>query len=212
MKKREAKKLIDSRLKEYLRQFNFKKKGDDFIKIIKGDFKIDFGYSIVDLGNSFPIQFGYHLSSVYLDRIFSAIRGVEEKGLNVYSNHQSLLFESKEYPILEYDVYTSEDIEEMVGEITKFLDNKALPYLESICDLEELEKVINNKPIPQKSEVGLVLARIMKNSDYNKLKEKYRELLIDWVDSYKESLEKTINFLDNHSVEELEIIAQGKKF
>ena len=120
---------------------------------------------------------------------------------------QSELFESKNYPILEYDIYTEEDALKMVDEVMNYFENEALPFLESLSNLETIEKVINNEPIPQKGIFGLILAKLTGNENYEPLKSKYRDLLKEWSDWDKQELEKVISFLDKHTKEELEEIA-----
>ena len=83
--------------------------------------------------------------------------------------------------------------------------NTLIPYFNEYTTLEKLEKKINapgnlpnNNQLATVLKYGLILAKVVKNPNYEILKQKYRELLKEWSDWDKQELEKVISYLDSH--------------
>lgn len=205
MKKSEANKLLDKNFKERLKFYEFKKKGFRYVREYKG-FIFDFGFALVDSDNSFPSKFSYALYCLIINEILSKIFN-KHKELILFSTGQYRLYEENKYPVLEYDIYTEEDALKMVDEVMCYMEKEALPFLESISDLKVIEKLINEKPVPEKAHVGIVLAKLMGNPEYENIKLVYKELIKDWAGDYNPDYDKIVSFLDSHSHEELIQIA-----
>lgn len=205
MKKSEIRKILDKNFKERLKFYCFKKKGYGYQKILAKS-QIDFQFSMVDSDNSFPSTFSYSLTNISVNQLLSNIFScVREFWL--YSTAQIRLYDENKYPVLEYDIYTEEDALKMVDEVMCYMEKEALPFLESISDLKVIEKLINEMPVPEKAHVGIVLAKLMGNPEYENLKLVYKELIKDWAGDYNPDYDKIVSFLDSHSHEELIQIA-----
>ena len=155
------------------------------------------------MDNSFPTTFYYTLGNIAVGNILNQITLLNERDAQIIGIGQADLFEAKKYPILKYDIYTEEDVNKMVSEVSVYFIEEALPYLESVSSIEKLEEITNTELNPWKKSIGLILAKLVNNPEYENLKSKYRELLKDWSDWDKQELEKVIDFLDSHSQEEL---------
>tara|TARA_R110000868_G_scaffold409638_1_gene695541 strand:- start:517 stop:978 length:462 start_codon:yes stop_codon:yes gene_type:complete len=152
------------------------------------------------------------MSSSIIDNLFSFIfkEGLERKIL-VGENSVSL-YENNKYLIPEYEIKSEDDANKMIQEVTKYMQEIALPYLNSINNFNSLDKLINdNNQEPLHGSKGLIIAKMAENPNYEVLKQKYRQLFIDknWaVKKDIENLETVINFLDKHTKEELDAIAK----
>lgn len=212
MKKKELNRLLFNSFKETLKELNFKKVKIRFKKEYK-NFTLDFGFAIVDYYNLFPTTFGYYISYHPLNKILSEIYNKDTSEYVSWAEHQHELFLLKKYPIQEYTITTEEDALNMVKEVTAYMKDVAIPYLESISNFSALDKIYNENPTrPEFGVRGLILAKMAQNPQYDKLKKAYRQLFVDknWaVQEDIDNLEKTIQFLDKHSFEELEKIANS---
>lgn len=209
MKIKDLKKILDLEYKEKMKSIGFVKKNDRFVQSTS-KYLYEFGYVIFDYGNVYVSQFSFSLKSISYSRILSVIYGKELSPF-VFYIRQGSLYEKDEYPVDNYFINTETEILKMVIEVVDYFENKALPYLLSISNIESIDKKINTEPIePTEGVKGLIIARLNENPNYEKLKQTYRQLFTDrdWaIGEDIENLEKTIVFLDNHSKEELEEIA-----
>jgi hypothetical protein len=174
-----------------------------------GVIKFEFGYSLVN-SVAFFSQFGFHFYSPKIDRIYSLIYGEQKSMMNLYANSQARLFDTGEYPILEYTIKTEADAQEMVDEVSNYILNVVLPEWEANPTIEYLEKKANEKLPDVPNYAGLILAKMVRNPDYEKIKQHFLNISVDWNEWNKESLQKVIDFLENHTVEELNVIANEK--
>src|SRR5690606_15628566 len=138
--------------------------------------------------------------------------GKKVEDITVLNMNQGDLYDQGKYYIPEYRLEIENDVYRMIDELIHYLKNEALPYLESINNIEALDKIINENPTePTAGVKGLILAKMSDNPNYEELKKKYRQLFIDrqWaIQEDIDNLEKVILFLDNHSKEELEKITK----
>lgn len=214
MKKSDLNKILLKEFKEKLIEIDYKYCKHRFFKDY-GNYTISFGYAIVDYHNIFPTTFGYSLSMKKVDVIKSIIFNEQLKRIIIYGENTISLNEKGDYPMDEFIIQTENDALKMVEKAIMYFKNEALPYLKSISDLENLDKIINKNPIePTIGVKGLIIAKLIDNPNYEKLKKTYRQLFIDrqWaVQEDIDNLEKAILFLDNHSKEELEKIVNKTK-
>lgn len=212
MRKKDVNKILNAGFKESLKTLGFKKTKNEFLKKYD-NFSIRFGYAIVDYYNLFPTTFGYGLYMKEYDNLIGRIEGREINNRNVYGRNTISLFVKGNYPIKEYTITTEEDTLNMVKEVTAYMKNVAIPYLESISNFSALDKIYNENPTrPEFGVRGLILAKMAQNPQYDKLKKAYRQLFVDknWaVQEDIDNLEKTIQFLDNHTLEQLQKIASN---
>ncbi|CAI9429311.1 hypothetical protein MSHRCOH1_03785 [Candidatus Ornithobacterium hominis] len=166
------------------------------------------GFSLVDSDSSFYSQFGYHFYSSKIDKVFSEIYNEKIHMLNLLSNSQSRLFDENKYPVLEYDIYTEEDCEKMIKEVSEYLLNEVLPEWEANPTLEFLEQKVNENLRNTPNFSGLVLAKMVNPANYPKIKAFFQKASEDWSEWDKEDLKKVTAFLDKHSQEKLMEIAE----
>lgn len=220
MKKSELKTLLNKEYKNRLTRLGFKKKDDGFIRLNNDSF-FYFGFGIVDLDNSFPTTFywGYGLISVAVilktsqGKIFDPKQGYPA----VIHETQVSLFDKKQYPILEYDLYNEDQAVKMVDDVVQYIE-QLLPQFEQLQNVKGVDQKINDGSISQldsrfisaRTQTGLIVAKLTNNPNYETLKSQYRQLLKDWPESDKQELEKVIAFLDQHSREELLKIAESQ--
>lgn len=208
MKISEVSKLLFKGFGEMYKPLEFKKWKYGYKKEI-GNFSYTFGFSSSNMDNSFPSTFYFRLGSYAVGNILNQITPLNEKDTQIVGIGQADLFEAKKFYILKYDIYNEEDINKMVSEVSKYFIEQALPYLESVSSIEKLEQITNEELNPWKKSIGLILAKLVNNPEYENLKQKYRELLKDWSDWDRKELEKVISFLDSQSHEELLKIAES---
>ncbi len=202
MKNSEVSKLLSKGFGEMYKPLEFKKWKYGYKKEV-GNFSYTFGFASSNMDNSFPSTFYYRLGSYTIGRILNRITPITELDTQIIGIGQADLFEVKKFHVLKYDIYSEEDVYKMVSEVSKYFIEQALPYLESVSSIEKLEQITNSELNPWKKSIGLILAKLVNNPNYESLKIKYRELLKDWSDWDKQELEKVISFLDEHNQEEL---------
>jgi hypothetical protein len=214
MKKTEVNKYLNNGFKQSLGN-QFKKNNYSLIKIIN-DFYFMFGWGIVDLGNFFPCTFSYGIGNLKYNNLYNYL--INELNINQQSNKylyakstgQLKLFDEGKYPILEYAIRTETDAQKMVDDVSDYILNKVLPEWEANPTIEYLEKKVNEKLRNVLNFSGLILAKMVENPDYDKIKQHFLCVSTDWAEWDKEDLKKVIEFLDNHTKEELNTIAEGK--
>ncbi len=208
MKKSDLEKLLNSCFREKLKPLGFKKYNSGFVKI-KDDFSYKFILSSVNRDTSYPSTFAYMLSCKLVGSVLGNVIGISDAYFPVRGGGQAELWESKKYPVKDYDIYTEDDAKKMVAEVSAYFTNEALPYLESISNLHALEALTNSNPHPLKFRSGLVLAKLVDNPQYDSLVEQYRESFKGWVVEWdKTDFEKMVAFLDCHSLDELHAMAE----
>lgn len=180
-----------------------------------GDIFILFGFGIVDLKKSYSTSFYYGIGSHKFSSLYNVI--IKEKQLNLSENNyitacstgQFKLFDEGKYPIKEYDITTKNDINNIAREVCSYLMNNVFSEWKD-KNIGYLERKVNKTPPYNSNFSGLILAKFLKNEDYERIKSEYRLLLNDWVDVYKIDLESVISFLENHTTEKLHLISESK--
>ncbi len=213
MKAGELKKHIQEKIKEKLNPLGFKK-SENWYYIYETGFTSSILISSLNYDNSFPTSFSIAFGFVGVDKILiSATLGNEESknkkiGGQIFIRQQEL-FDQGKYPIKAYDIYTLEEANQAIQESLYYFLNSVIPEYSEL-NIQDLESKINlndvftnDRFLSNKLKYGLILAKLVNNPSYESLKIKYRELLKDWSDWDKLELEKVIEFLDNHSQEEL---------
>jgi len=215
MKAGEVRKLLNSGFKTImLNKLGFKKWKYGYVKETSNGTYYKFSFSYACYDTCFPTTFIYGIGLSKVTKIFKKIMpedfvAPEHEYPNILTLGQIELFESKKFPVFKYNIYSEDDINKMVSEVSAYFINEALPYLESISSIEKLEQITNNELNPHKSSTGLLLAKLVNSPNYENLKSQYRALLKDWPEWDKRELEKVVEFLDNHSQEELLKIAEN---
>ena len=219
MKLSEVKKELLSKAKERFKILGFKKQGNFIIKNVD-DYQFYIGFGIVDNDNSFPTTFHYGIASKTLNNIKLCVfpdRGLKKNDFSgAYSQKQTLLFDKKEYPILEYNIKSIVDIDAMVYDLWNYFEKTAIKKLENLQSVGSLGLLLNSKEMldeamhmPTASINALILCKLTDNSKYGSIKQRFINISKDWSNWDKQELEKVVEFLDNHSQEELLKIAEN---
>src|SRR6218665_80621 len=214
MKQKEVRKILENGVKARLGGVFKKLKYGHYLKNI-GDLYFDFGFGIVNSDNSFPSTFSCSFGCRSYSNLLNYM--IDNLGLNfqkrdylfAYGIDQIRLFDEGKYPTLEYDIYTEADAQKMVDEVSAYILNEVLPEWEANPTLEYLEKKVNENLTDVPNFSGLILAKLIgRNPKYESIKQHFTNTSKDWNDWDKKDLEKVIEFLDNHSQEELLKIAE----
>jgi hypothetical protein len=213
MKKAEVIKYLDNSFRSKILK-EYKKAKYSYVKV-SNELYYSFGFAIVDLDNSFPTTFRFGIGSKKVKAILELVLPEKYKAMqeNEYppAIHfgQIVLFDEGKYPILEYDIYTEADAQKMVDEVSHYLLSNVLPEWEANPTNEYLEKTANESLSDSPNFSGLILAKLVGSSNYETVKAHFIKVSKDWSDWDRNDLEKVIDFLDNHSQEELLKIAEG---
>src|SRR5690606_26979811 len=137
---------------------------------------IKFTFMIIDwvrftynYGNVKTPEFSYGFKWIPYSRLISLLNG-KKTDPYVYYIRQGSLYEKGEYPIDDYLLQTEQDTIKMADQVMRYFKSIAFPYLGSICNLESLDKMVNNNPSePTAGVMGLILGKLNNNPEYNNL-------------------------------------------
>ncbi len=218
MKITEVKKELLTKVLGSFKTLGFSKRGSLITKTYAG-YQIYLAFSVVDNDNSFPTTFHFGISSLTLNNLL--VRVFPEKGYvmnqyaGAYGQKQAMLFDKKEYSILEYDIRSDADIDLMVNDLLVYFNKKVIIKLEQLQNLNRLSIIVNSQETikesmhqPTTAINGLILCKISGVPNYDIIKNNYINLSKEWSEWDRNDLEKTIRFLDNHSQKELKEIAE----
>ena len=207
MKLGEVNKLLNAEFGNVLKKSGFKKSNYQFIKSI-GDLYIKFLYAVIDSDISFPSYFSYGIGSFTVTHILKKI--LPDKYDMPATNYpismgtgQFKLHDEGKYPVLEYDIYTEEDAKRMVSEVCDYMLNVVLPRWETNPTLGYLEQEVNENLIDAPNFTGLILAKLVGNPSYDRIKDHFMKISMEWPGCDRSDLQKVLDFLDSHSREEL---------
>lgn len=119
-----------------------------------------------------------------------------------------------------FKITTEDDIKEWGEIVKKFYEEYAVPFFVKYKTVDAIDKLLNENPTEKVIYLddlgwriikGLIAAKLNKNPKYNELREYYKSEVERKFQGYfmYEKCLRTIEFLDNHSQEELLKIAEG---
>jgi hypothetical protein len=213
MKLVEARKYLHKSFKEsFLKDYKNIKYG--YVKYFN-ELYFKFGISLVNSDKSFPSIFGFSIGSVKVKLILEIVlpkkfRDIQENRYPVCMNYNQIrLFDEGKYPVLEYNIYNEIDAQKMVNEVSEYLLKEVVPEWEANPTNEYLEKKVNEKLSDSPNFSGLILAKLVNNPDFVRIKQHYLFVSQNWAEWDKRDLIKVIEFLENHDTNELLAIANG---
>ena len=117
-------------------------------------------------------------------------------------------------------IKTEEDIKEWGKIVRKFYEEYAVPFFEKYNTVDAIDKLLNENPTEKVIYLddlgwriikGLIAAKLNNNPNYNKLRDYYKSEVESKFQGYfmYEKCNIVIDFLENHSQEELLKIAEG---
>jgi hypothetical protein len=119
-----------------------------------------------------------------------------------------------------YKIKTEEDIKEWGKILRKFYQEYAVPFFEKYNSIAAIDKLLNDTPTEKviycddlgwRIIKGLIAAKLNSNPKYKELRDYYKSEVQSKFKGHfmYEKCMKVINYLDGHSSEELNIIANG---
>jgi len=213
----EVKKELKKEFENFLKPLGYKSKidpqGCDFGKKTSNSLN-RIGYGVANYIDEFN-------TGSYLKIEIKAIQKIEKK-----------IFEGEYYETLStgisdyfnelnyrYKIKTQEDIKEWGKIVRKFYEEYAVQFFEKYNSVDAIDKLLNENPTEKviyldnlgwRIITGLISAKLNQNPKYDELRAYYKSEVESKFQGYfmYEKCMKTINFLDNHSQEELLKIAE----
>jgi|SRR6218665_1400312 len=219
----EVKKELKKEYEAFLKPIGYKKsrsesQGCDF-KLIKNGVTQKIGYGITNYIDEFYTGGYIGLGILPIQKLQYHIE--EASGVN--DNYGITLGASISDYMNELNyrchIKTIEDIKEWGKTIRKFYEEYAVPFFEKYNTVEAVDKLLNENPTERviycddlgwRIIKGLISAKLNQNPKYDELRDYYKSEVESKFQGYfmYEKCMKTINFLDNHSQEELLKIAE----
>lgn len=225
----EVKKELKIAFENFLKPEGYKTKmtptGSEFVKI-NGDVRTEIMFSVTNFYDVFYSGFNFYLSFDSLNKLRDKI-GVGKTDVHLSTN-SAIYFGNINYS---YEIKSQNDIEKWIKLVEKFYYECAISIIEKFEGLESLEMYLNedlkvilkyHQGYEGRIENGLILSKLIKPQYYEKLKQTYLEDLeskkierqmalkraIVTTEVYDpfESIYKTIEYLDNHSSEDLNLL------
>jgi hypothetical protein len=222
----EVKKELKIAFENFLKPEGFKSKtsstGCNFLKI-KGDLKIEIGFSVSNYFDTFHTGFYFDLVNERINYLYGKIVFGDQIKAMIALNAGDY-FKKMNYTC---ERKTQKDIENWMPLVKKFYFEFALNLISEFESIEFHEAYLNSNTAIQpqytafggRIKVGLILSKLLKPQNYEHLKNKYIEIIelkrIEREEMLKnavkttevhdpfESIYKTIEYLDNHSNEDL---------
>lgn len=215
----EVKKELKKEFESFLKPLGYKSKTDpqgcDFGKI-NSDSLNRIGYGVANYIDEFNTVCYLKICSIQIQNIEGKI--FEEQGIyDTLSVGMQSYFNEINY---RYKIKTQEDIFEWGKIVRKFYEEYAVPFFEKYNSVDAIDKLLNENPTEKVIYLddlgwriikGLIAAKLNNNPKYNELRNYYKSEVESKFQGYfmYEKCIKTIDFLDNKSLEELLKIAEG---
>ena len=202
MRNYEIKEKLLSKLEGELSQYNYKlkKSADEFIHKNKdGWFK--FQLIFLERDDDWEINLGMLIRIDNIENIYHKASYFEPKyhkttptiGITV----ENYINDGNEY---RFDLIKSQDIETCFNGILKLFKEIAIPFFEKYKSINEIEKAINVKEgnsifsgIKYEGNLGIILAKLVNNPDYEFFKAKYLKYYTEDYDGFY--LEEYLNII-----------------
>src|SRR6218665_269758 len=224
MKYSEVQKELKKEFDGFLKPLGYKTKsgsqGYAFLKANTNDYqKIGFG-----LSNYEPVYYTgvYSYVGVYsIDKILCESLEMEYVrtilGGGTISTSTSIYFQELNY---QFKIQNTADIKQWMQLFEKYYTEHLLPFFNMYNTVEAIDKLLNENPTERVIHCddlgwriikGLISAKLNQNPKYDELRAYYKSEVESKFQGYfmYEKCMKTINFLDNHSQEELLKIAEN---
>jgi|SRR6218665_30005 len=209
----EVKKELKKKFESFLKPLGFRSKADNQ------------GCSFFLNKENSEYRFGYGISNYY-DEFYTGLFGsigytpiqkIENAIFEEQSFYDTLLLNISEYFKSEnfrFKISTFEDLNKWKSISEKFYYEFALPFFKQYNTIESIDKLLNTHPTEKvvylddlggRIIAGLISAKLNQNPKYDELRDYYKSEVESKFQGYfmYEKCMKTINFLDNHSQEEL---------
>jgi hypothetical protein len=209
----EVKKELKKEFECFFKPLGYKSKsnlqGCDFSKE-SGNSINRIGYGVANYIDEFNTGCYLKICNIQIQNIEGVIFG--EKGIyDTLGTSTATYFNELNY---RYKIKTQEDIKEWGKIVSKFYDEYAVPFFEKFNSVNAIDKLLNENPSEKviylddlgwRIITGLIVAKLNKNPKYNEVRDYYRSEVESKFQGYfmYDKCMKTIEFLDNISLEEL---------
>jgi hypothetical protein len=208
----EVKKELKKEFESFLKPLGYKSKTDpqgcDFGKI-NGNSLNRIGYGVANYIDEFNTVCYLKIGQINIQNIEKHI--FEGEYYETLSVGMQTYFNEINY---RYKIKTEEDIKEWGKIVRKFFEEYAVPFFEKYNSIDAIDKLLNEHPTEKvifcddlgwRIIKGLISAKLNGNKKYNELRDYYRSEVERKFQGYfmYEKCIKAIDFLDNHSQEEL---------
>jgi hypothetical protein len=210
----EVKRELKNEFESFLKPLGFKSKIDSqgcrfFKKIKKCDIRFGFGVSnFIDEFYASPFgSLGLNNIQIIENSIFN-----EELSYDTILLNKSEYFNNLNY---KYKIENIDDILEWGKIIKEFYTNYAVPFFEKYSSIDAIDKLLNENPSEKVIYLddlgwriikGLIAAKLNSNPKYPELRAYYKSEVESKFQGYfmYEKCMKTIEFLDRHTLQELD--------
>ncbi len=208
----EAKKELKKEFESFLKSLGYKSKSDpqgcSFSKENESQL-LSISYGVADYIDEFNTGCVIGINIIPIEKIQKHILH-EDVGFAIGSG-TSNYFNELNY---RYKIKTKYDIKEWGKIIRKFYEEYAVPFFEKYNSVDAIDKLLNDNPtekviylddLGSRIIKGLVVAKLNDNLKYDELRDYYKnevETKFQGYFMYAKCM-KVIEFLDNHSLEEL---------
>ena len=214
----EVKKELKKEFDFFLKPLGFKSKTDNQgcrFFLDKGNVEYRIGYGVANYVDEFN-------TGLFGSIAIKSIQLVENYIFKEEGYSDTLLLNKSDYFAdinYRFKIIKNDDISEWMKIVKKFYQDFALPFFKCNNTTEELDKLLNNTPTEKviycgdlgwRIIKGLIVAKLNGNPKYNELRDYYKSEVENKFQGYfmYEKCMKVIDFLDNHSLEELELISK----
>ncbi len=177
---------------------------------------LNFGYGVENYINEFK-------TGVFGSVCFKEIASVENDALNQEGFTDTLLMQKSDYfqdINYRFVIKTDEDITEWMKIVSEFYSKVAEPFYAKYNSVSDIDRLLNSDPskrVPELNDLGahiitgLISAKLNDNPNYEELKAYYEKEVDTKFQGHflYTNCKQVINYLDSHSVEELNEITKS---
>lgn len=218
--KKELKKEYESILKPLGYKAKSESQGGEFFLINKNIIQ-RIGYGVTNYVDEFNTGGYIGLCVLPIQKVLYFIEEVINSNDNYGSTIGSSISDYFNELNYRYHIKTVEDIQKWGKIIRKFYEEYAVPFFEKYNTVAAIDKLLNEHPTEKVIYLddlgwriikGLIAAKLNNNPKYNELRDYYKSEVESKFQGYfmYEKCMKAITFLDTHSQEELQKIAEIK--
>jgi hypothetical protein len=213
----EVKKELKKEFESFLKPLGYKSKTDAqgcVFVLIDNQIVLRLGYGVANYIDEFNTGCYIGLGLLPIQKLLYKIEEityvVDSYGSTIGTSTASY-FNELNY---RYKIKTQDDIIEWGKIVRKFYEDYAVPFFEKYNSIDAIDKLLNDHPTEKVIYLddltwriikGLISAKLNGNKKYNELRDYYRNEVESKFQGYfmYEKCIKVIDFLDNHSQEEL---------
>lgn len=214
----EVKKELKKEFESFLKPMGFKSKTDNQgckFKLENKNCQYNIGYGVSNYVDEFYTGCYIAVELFEIEKIRAHL--FDEGGYGIGSNIGAY-FNELNY---RYKIRTQEDIKEWGKIVRKFYSEYAGPFFEKHNSVDAIDRLLNENPSEKVKYLddlgwriikGMIAAKLNQNPRYNELRDYYKGEVVSKFQGYfmYDKCMRVVDFLDSHSFEELQKIANGE--